>query len=82
VDLLELAASEADCPMHIRLKETGTRLLRVIENALTRIRQGRFGTREECGQRLSKARLEAVPWARQCGDCEERQDRRTSVARL
>jgi DnaK suppressor protein len=60
--------------MQIRLKETDGKLLRAIEDALARIRQGRLGTCEECGQPISKARLEAVPWARHCKDCKERQD--------
>ena len=76
-DLLDLAATEAHSAMHIRLKETDGKLLRAIENALTRIRQERFGICEGCGQPISKARLEAVPWARHCKDCKERQDSRS-----
>ena len=75
-DLLDLAASEAHSAMHIRLKETDGRLLRAIENALTRIRQERFGICEECGQPISTARLEAVPWARHCKECKERKSPR------
>jgi len=75
-DSLDLAASEADSAMHIRLKESDSTLLRAIENALTRIRQERFAICEECGQPISKARLEAVPWARHCRDCKERLDSR------
>ena len=72
-----MAASEAHSALHIRLKEADGRLLRAIENALTRIRQERFGICEGCGQPISKARLEAVPWARHCKDCKERQDSRS-----
>ena len=63
--------------MHIRLKETDGKLLRAIEDALTRIQQERFGICGECGQPISKARLEAVPWTRRCKDCKERQDSRS-----
>jgi len=73
-DLLDLAASEAHSATHIRLKETDSKLLRSIENALARIRQERFAICEKCGQPISKARLEAVPWARHCKDCKECQD--------
>ncbi len=72
-DSLDLAASGAHSALHIRLKEADSKLLRAIENALMRIRQERFGICEECGQPISKARLEAVPWARHCKDCKERQ---------
>jgi DnaK suppressor protein len=72
-DLLDLAACEANSALQIRLKETDGKLLRAIEDALTRIRQERFGICEECGQPISKARLEVVPWTRHCKDCKERQ---------
>ena len=72
-DPVDRAASETDSVMQIRLKQTDGKLLRAIEDALTRIRQERFGTCEECGQLISKARLEVVPWARHCKDCKERQ---------
>ena len=73
-DPVDIAASETYSAMQIRLKETDGKLLRAIEDALTRIRQERFGTCEECGQPISRARLEVVPWTRRCKDCKERQN--------
>ncbi len=75
-DIVDLAASEAGVATQIRMNQTDTKLLRAIENALTRIRQGKFGICEECGQPISKARLEAVPWARHCKECKDRQESR------
>jgi DnaK suppressor protein len=75
-DPVDMAASETSATVQIRLKQTDSKLLRAIEDALTRMRQGRFGTCEECGEAISKARLEAVPWARHCKDCKERLDSR------
>jgi DnaK suppressor protein len=72
-----VATTEAGATMQNRLSQVDSKLLEAIEDALARIRQERFGTCEECGQPISKARLEAVPWARHCKDCEERQDPRT-----
>jgi len=76
-DLGPMAATEASAAMQIRLNHVDSKLLEAIEDALARIRQERFGTCEECGQPISKARLEAVPWARHCKDCEERLDGRS-----
>jgi DnaK suppressor protein len=73
-DLVDLAAGETSATVQLRLKQTDSKLLRAIEDALMRFRQGRFGICEECGQPMSKARLEVVPWARYCRDCKERQD--------
>jgi len=75
-DPVDMAAGETGAAVQIRLKETDSRLSRAIDDALTRIRQGRFGTCEKCGQSISKARLEVVPWARHCKDCKERQETR------
>jgi len=73
-DPADMATSETDAATQIRLHQTDGKLLRAIEDALTRIRQEKFGICEECGQPISKARLAAVPWARRCRDCKERQD--------
>ena len=67
-----LAVTEAGAALQIRLNQVESKLLEAIEDALTRFRQERCGTCEECGQPISKARLEAVPWARHCKDCKER----------
>ncbi len=76
-DPADMAASEVSAAMQIRLNQTDSNLSRAIEDALTRIRQGRFGTCEACGQPISKARLEAVPWALYCRDCKEQQGSRS-----
>ncbi len=73
-DPIDMATSETDASTQISLHQTDGKLLRAIENALTRIRHEEFGVCEECGQPISKARLEAVPWTRWCRDCKERQD--------
>jgi DnaK suppressor protein len=73
-DPVDMASSETDAATQIRLQQTDSGLLRAIEDALARIRHAEFGTCEECGQVISKARLEAVPWTGWCRDCKERQD--------
>ena len=76
-DPVDVAASQTDAATQMRLHQTDGKLLRAIDDALTRIRQEDFGVCEECGQPISKARLEAVPWTRWCRDCKERQDARS-----
>ena len=49
-----------------------TELLREIEQALIRLRDGSYGTCLDCGMPMSKKRLEAIPWARYCVSCQER----------
>ncbi len=40
-----------------------------LDRALDRINDGTYGSCVECGEPISKARLEAVPHARMCVDC-------------
>ncbi len=72
-DVLEQANADAEAELQIRLHQTDGRLLRAIEEALARMKQGRYGACEVCKQPISKARLEAVPWARHCRDCKEQE---------
>jgi DnaK suppressor protein len=73
-DPVDMAANETYAATQVRLHETDGKLLRAIEDALTRIRNEKFGVCAECGEPISLARLEAVPWTRWCRDCKERQD--------
>lgn len=50
-------------------------LLRMVEEALARIREGSFGLCISCGNEINQKRLEAVPWARYCIDCQQRLER-------
>ena len=47
-------------------------LLRDIEEALERLRDGTYGICMDCGLPISRRRLEALPWARYCVSCQER----------
>jgi DnaK suppressor protein len=50
-------------------RESG--LLREIRSALRRIDEGTFGTCLHCEEEISQRRLQAVPWARLCLQCQE-----------
>jgi DnaK suppressor protein len=72
-DMIDQANADAEAELQIRLHRTDGRLARAIEEALTRIRQGKYGMCEVCKRPISKARLEAVPWTRLCRECKERE---------
>jgi len=72
-DLVDQANADYEAELQIRLRRTDGRLLRAIEEALTRIKDGTFGICTVCGQPISKARLKAVPWTRLCLECKEKQ---------
>jgi DnaK suppressor protein len=72
-DPVDQANADAEAELQIRLHQTDGRLLRAVDGALSRIRQGTFGICETCQKPISRARLEAVPWTRHCRDCKERE---------
>ena len=44
---------------------------RFIEAALARITSEEYGVCMDCGNAISRGRLEAIPWARRCIGCQE-----------
>jgi DnaK suppressor protein len=72
-DLIDQANADAEADLQIRLHQTDGRLLRAVEAALSRIRQGTFGVCEVCHNPISRPRLEAVPWTHHCRDCKEKE---------
>ena len=46
--------------------------LHLVEGALARLDNGGFGVCEECGENVQQKRLEAVPWANHCIECQEK----------
>jgi DnaK suppressor protein len=46
-------------------------MLQNVENALSRINEGSYGECANCGNEIETKRLEAVPWARHCLECQE-----------
>ena len=75
-DTLDRASSSHSKDMVVRrlLAEHG--LLRNIEVALVRVRDGTFGECVSCGTEINAKRLEALPWARYCLVCQEKLERR------
>jgi RNA polymerase-binding transcription factor len=49
-------------------------LLQLIEDAIKRIEDSEFGVCSSCSNDIKPTRLEAVPWARYCLNCQELQE--------
>ena len=49
-------------------------ILQLIDEALERLDHKEFGTCVACGGDVQYKRLEAVPWARHCIECQEKQE--------
>lgn len=49
-------------------------ILVLVDEALERIKNGGYGMCVECHDEVQPKRLEAVPWARHCIECQAKQD--------
>ncbi len=45
------------------------RYLGVIQDRLTRLREGTYGKCEQCGKEIRFVELDEMPWADTCGEC-------------
>lgn len=73
-DEVDLATSETDQAISLRLRDRERVLLRKIDKALKKIETGEFGTCESCGEDIEVKRLEARPVADLCIRCKEEQE--------
>jgi len=54
----------------LALREKNEAQLQAVEAALDRLEAGTFGTCVRCGRPIAPERLEALPWAAHCIDCQ------------
>jgi len=74
-DLGDRALSTVSRDLLFQLSTGEREILRRIDAAIDRMDGGEFGVCVHCGQKVQKGRLQAVPWALHCIDCQELQDR-------
>ncbi len=58
----------------IALGQKDAEILRQIERALQKMREGTYGICEDCGKPIPPKRLTAVPWAIYCIECAEKHE--------
>ena len=49
-------------------------IMQLIQEALERMESDAYGTCVACGGEMQQKRLDAVPWARHCIGCQEKQE--------
>jgi DnaK suppressor protein len=65
----DLSAETYEEEVAVGLLENEEQLLAEVNDALDRIARGTYGRCENCGQPISKERLDALPYARYCIRC-------------
>jgi DnaK suppressor protein len=74
-DALDEVQNAAERELAIRNLDRESNLLRNVRAALHRINEGTFGVCMHCEEDISLKRLNAVPWAPYCIQCQEIADR-------
>jgi len=74
-DLGDRAHSSMSRDLLYQLTTSERDIVRRIDAALDRIASDSFGACVHCGKKVQLGRLQAVPWARHCIECQELQDR-------
>lgn len=59
----------------LALRDRAIQHLAQVDAALARLEDGTFGTCVRCGRDIAPARLEALPWAAHCIECQTALDR-------
>ena len=71
----DVATETFDRELDAGLEENAEHVLAAIDAALARIDAGTYGTCERCGNPISEERLDAIPYATLCIDCQRRAER-------
>jgi YteA family regulatory protein len=74
--LADTATETYDRELDYTLEENSQHVLAEIEAALKRIEEGTYGMCSNCGNQIPEERLEALPWATLCIDCQRDLERR------
>ena len=68
-DFADVASDDIDRKLIEALGSQELKRLRLIDSALTRIQQGKYGLCMKCGRKIPHERLDAIPYALMCIEC-------------
>lgn len=75
-DMAELGTGNFDQELTLSLLGSEKDALQQVDGALQRIEDGSFGQCEECGIKIPKSRLDAIPYAALCVRCASQAEER------
>lgn len=70
-DPVDLAVRNYSKNVMLAVSENESKQLVLINEALTRIADDEYGICQNCEKEINPKRLDAVPWARYCLDCQQ-----------
>jgi RNA polymerase-binding protein DksA len=75
-DLADIASDDVDRKMIEALGSQELKRMKLIDSALARIKQGKYGHCLKCDKQIPPDRLEALPYALMCVECKSEEERR------
>ncbi|MBE3065598.1 MAG: TraR/DksA family transcriptional regulator [Spirochaetes bacterium] len=76
-DLADIAADDIDRKTLEALGSQEIKRLQLIESAIARVENKKYGVCARCSKKIPRERLEAIPYALLCIDCKSSEERRT-----
>ncbi len=73
-DIADKASNSYEKEFLFSLTNNDRYVLQLVQEALERIQEGSYGHCVVCEEEVQQKRLEAVPWARHCIECQEKQE--------
>ena len=70
IHMADVGTDNYDRDLTIGLIQNGEEELKAIDNALERVAEKTYGSCEECGTKITKARLSALPYVHNCIECQ------------
>lgn len=76
IHMADLGSDNFEQEFTLSLMETEEGTLEAVEAALERIEEGAYGECEECGIKIPKMRLQAIPYTPMCVKCAQKMEAR------
>jgi RNA polymerase-binding protein DksA len=76
IHMADIGSDNFEQEFTLSLMESEEGTLSAIETALERLEEGTYGCCEECGAKIPKARLTAIPYSALCVRCASQQETR------
>ena len=73
-DVADKAANAYTKEFLFHQSDDSRRVLQLVNEALQRLNNGAYGLCVACHEEVQTKRLDAVPWARHCLECQEKQE--------
>lgn len=74
-DTADIASNLIEDEIAMSIAQGEAREIEEIDNALSQIKNGKYGVCENCDRKINKQRLMAIPFVRLCLKCKEEEER-------